>query len=205
MSAGCANASNREYPGVMFYFLPADIVSQTLNFSLPAPYDVQIVGRDQGRQPCRGRATGRARSKKIPRCRGCARCSSRTTGRQFSIKVDRSKAADLGLTEQSVANSVLLGPERQQPGAARLLARPQGRHPVPHQRARPGIRHGFRRPAQRPCPSAPARDGEQGAQILANLATIERINISPVFSHYNVLPTIDVFGRRGWPRPRRCV
>ena len=31
----------------MFYFLPADIVSQTLNFGLPAPFDVQIVGRDQ--------------------------------------------------------------------------------------------------------------------------------------------------------------
>src|ERR1039457_2997967 len=38
---------NREFPGTMFYFLPADIVSQTLNFSLPAPFDVQIVGRDQ--------------------------------------------------------------------------------------------------------------------------------------------------------------
>ena len=38
---------NREFPGVMIYFLPADIVSQTLNFSLPAPFDVQIVGADQ--------------------------------------------------------------------------------------------------------------------------------------------------------------
>src|SRR5271170_3369604 len=37
----------REFPGMMVYFLPADIVSQTLNFGLPAPFDVQIVGRDQ--------------------------------------------------------------------------------------------------------------------------------------------------------------
>ncbi len=35
-----------EFPGTMFYFLPADIVSQILNFGLPAPFDVQIVGRD---------------------------------------------------------------------------------------------------------------------------------------------------------------
>ena len=34
-----------EFPGVMFYFLPADIVSQTLNFGLPAPFDIQIRGR----------------------------------------------------------------------------------------------------------------------------------------------------------------
>ena len=33
----------------MFYFLPADIVSQTLNFGLPAPFDIQIVGRDQAK------------------------------------------------------------------------------------------------------------------------------------------------------------
>jgi multidrug efflux pump subunit AcrB len=38
---------SRGFPGMMIYFLPADIVSQTLNFSLPAPFDVQIVGRDQ--------------------------------------------------------------------------------------------------------------------------------------------------------------
>src|SRR6202165_3429842 len=38
---------NRDFPGVTFYFLPADIVSQTLNFGLPAPYDIQVVGRNQ--------------------------------------------------------------------------------------------------------------------------------------------------------------
>ncbi len=39
---------NREFPGTMIYFPPADIMSsQTLNFGLPAPFDLQIVGRDQ--------------------------------------------------------------------------------------------------------------------------------------------------------------
>src|SRR5262249_44467943 len=38
---------NREFPGTTFYFLPADIVSQTLNFGLPAPFNIQLAGRDQ--------------------------------------------------------------------------------------------------------------------------------------------------------------
>src|SRR5947209_7292729 len=38
---------NRQFPGTTFYFLPADIVSQTLNLGLPAPFDIQIYGRDQ--------------------------------------------------------------------------------------------------------------------------------------------------------------
>ena len=36
---------NRDFPGTTFYFLPADIVNQTINFGLPAPFDIQIVGR----------------------------------------------------------------------------------------------------------------------------------------------------------------
>src|SRR5947209_11384866 len=36
----------REFPGTTFYFLPADIVSQSINFGLPAPFDIQVVGRD---------------------------------------------------------------------------------------------------------------------------------------------------------------
>jgi len=46
---------NEKFPGNLFYFLPADIVSQTLNFGLPAPFDIQIVGREPGKQPARGR------------------------------------------------------------------------------------------------------------------------------------------------------
>src|SRR5438094_891397 len=39
-------ALNGDFPGVTFYFLPADIVSETINFGLPAPFDVQVLGRD---------------------------------------------------------------------------------------------------------------------------------------------------------------
>src|ERR1017187_5036895 len=40
---------HREFPGIMFYFLPADIVSQSINFGLPAPFDIQLVGRNQAK------------------------------------------------------------------------------------------------------------------------------------------------------------
>ena len=58
----CANLRerlNREFPGMLFYFLPADIVSQTLNFGLPAPFDMQIVGRDQVANHDHRRTAGR--------------------------------------------------------------------------------------------------------------------------------------------------
>ena len=55
----------REYPGTTFYFLPADIVTQVLNFGLPAPIDIQIEGsryRGQSRSRSPDAARNRARS-----------------------------------------------------------------------------------------------------------------------------------------------
>ncbi len=52
-------ALNREFPGNVFYFLPADIVSQTLNFGIPAPLDIQITGRNQVKEPPGRGAVGR--------------------------------------------------------------------------------------------------------------------------------------------------
>jgi Putative silver efflux pump len=37
---------HQQFPGVIFYFLPADITTQTINFGLPAPLDIQVTGRD---------------------------------------------------------------------------------------------------------------------------------------------------------------
>ena len=97
---------NREFPGTMIYFLPADIVSQTLNFGLPAPFDVQIVGRNQ----VANHAIAEKLAGEIKKVSGAVdvRVQQPDNWAQFKISVDRSKAADLGLTEQSVANSVLL-------------------------------------------------------------------------------------------------
>ena len=42
---------NADFPGVSFFFQPADIVSQVLNFGLPSPIDIQVVGPDQAGIP----------------------------------------------------------------------------------------------------------------------------------------------------------
>ena len=90
----------------MFYFLPADIVSQTLNFGLPAPFDIQIVGRDQAKN----REIAARLVDQIRRVPGAVdvRVHQPADLPKFNVNVDRDKAAELGLTEQNVANSVLL-------------------------------------------------------------------------------------------------
>src|SRR5437016_4755923 len=97
---------NREFPGTTFYFLPADIVSQTLNFGLPAPLDIQVVGRNQTVD----QQVANSIAQKIRQVRGAVdvRVQQPNDLQRFEFNVDRTKAMELGLSERDVAGSVLL-------------------------------------------------------------------------------------------------
>src|ERR1700744_6066486 len=96
----------QEYPGVTFYFLPADIATQTLDFGLPAPIDVQIEGADVA-------ANARVADKmlkEISQVRGIADLRIQQQGDypKLHIDIDRTKALEAGYTEQDVADSMLV-------------------------------------------------------------------------------------------------
>jgi len=177
---------SREFPGTMFYFLPADIVSQTLNFGLPAQFDIQIVGRDQAKN----RAVAAQLVEQIRRVPGAVdvRVHQPADQPKFNVAVDREKAAELGLTEQGVANSVLLtlsGSGQSQPSFwldSRLGVQYLINARVPE----------YAMDSLGALNATPMSAGS--GQILANVATVSRTTVPPVFTHYNVAPVIDVFG-----------
>jgi multidrug efflux pump subunit AcrB len=93
-----------QFPGNEFFFQPADIVSQILNFGLSAPMDVQFIGND-----LKGNlAVARKVMEKIRRIPGVVDTYiyQRFDQPRFDLAVDRSKASQIGLTERDVANSV---------------------------------------------------------------------------------------------------
>ncbi len=179
---------SREFPGVMFYFLPADIVSQTLNFSLPAPYDIQIVGNNQ----VANRELAVRLAHQIQQIPGAVdvRVQQPNNLPQFRITVDRDKAAEFGLTDQSVANSVLLGLS----GSSQV-------QPAYWLNPNVGVQYLINVSAPQyaidsvqQLNALPVSAGRSGDQILANVASLKRVEIPPVVSHYNVMPVIDVYG-----------
>ncbi|MGA9777484.1 MAG: efflux RND transporter permease subunit [Verrucomicrobiia bacterium] len=179
---------NREFPGVMFYFLPADIVSQTLNFSLPAPFDVQIVGNDR----VKNRAVAVRLADAIQRIPGAVdvRVQQPDNLPQFSISVDRTKAAELGLTDQSVANAVLLGLS----GSSQV-------EPAYWLNPNVGVQYTINVSAPQyaidsvqQLEALPVNTSRTGDQILANVASVKRVEIPPAISHYGVMPVIDIYG-----------
>ena len=185
---------NRDFPGVTFYFLPADIVSETINFGLPAPFDVQVLGRDlAGNQQ-----VAAAIADKIRHVPGAVdvRVQQPSDLPRFEFAINRTKAAELNLSERDIAGSVLLnlsGSTHVQPsfwldshvGVQYLL-----NIRVPE----------YQMTSLSDLNSMPVTAGLPATgneQLLANVASFARTNSQPIYSHYNLVPVIDVFGGVG--------
>src|SRR5580704_12708339 len=96
----------KEFPGVMFYFPPADIVSQILNFGLPAPIDIQIMGRDvEGNHQF-----AEDLMKQLSSINGIAdlRVQQPFNQPKLHIDVDRTKTMQAGFTQKDVATNLLV-------------------------------------------------------------------------------------------------
>jgi multidrug efflux pump subunit AcrB len=182
---------NRDFPGITFYFLPADIVSQSINFGLPAPFDIQLIGRDQ----TRNREIAARLVDKIRQVPGAVdvRVQQPADLPRLDFTIDRTKASEMGLVERDVANSVLLSLS----GSGQV-------QPVYWINPSSGIQYlvNVRVPEHRmdslaalnSIPINASQPGEGDVQLLANLATVQRTMASPVISHYNIKPVIDVYG-----------
>jgi multidrug efflux pump subunit AcrB len=95
-----------EYPGVTFYELPVDIVTQILNFGLAAPIDIQIIGPDlYGDRALAERMLNEVRY--VPGAAD-ARIQQPFDLPNMTVNVDRTRAQAIGLTQQNVAQSLLV-------------------------------------------------------------------------------------------------
>jgi multidrug efflux pump subunit AcrB len=184
-------ALNREFPSTMFYFLPADIVSQTLSFGIPAPLNVQLTGWDRAKN--REIAAHLAdEMRKIP---GAVDIRIQQPGDlpKLRFNIDRTKSAAIGLSERDVANQVLLSVS----GSGQVT-------PAYWLNTQFGIQYliNARAPERaldsvavlKSLPVSGGGAGQGNGQVLANVATMTRTTGSPVFSHYDAVPVIDIFG-----------
>jgi multidrug efflux pump subunit AcrB len=96
----------RDYPGVTFYVVPVDIVTQILNFGLSSPIDIQIVGPNL----YANRALAERMLNEVRYVRGAAdsRIQQPFNDPNFTVNVDRTRAESTGLTQQNVAQSMLV-------------------------------------------------------------------------------------------------
>ncbi|MEY2504255.1 MAG: hypothetical protein QOG27_535, partial [Verrucomicrobiota bacterium] len=183
---------HQKFPGAEFYFLPADIVTQTINFGLPAPFDVQVLGRDLATNH---KVAGEL-AQKIRHVTGAVdvRVQQPAHLQRLQFTVDRTKAAGVGLTERDVASSVLLSLSGSGQTAPSYWVDPSTGVQYLVNVRMPEYRLTSLDSLQALPVSAPTTPGAANGQLLTNLATFTRTNSQPIYSHYNILPVVDVFG-----------
>jgi CzcA family heavy metal efflux pump len=177
----------RRFPEMTFYFQSADIVSQILNFGVPTPIDIQIAGIDRKKNHEIAMKI-MDDIKKIPGVVD-AHLHQVVNVPKLHLDVDQTRALQFGLTQQDVAQSVLVSLS----GSGQVL---------PNYWVNPSNGISYLVEARTPTykvdsPSAihsmPLRSSAgKDAQLLENVATIKRGIAAEVVSHYNVQPVYDV-------------
>ena len=178
-----------KFPGLTFYFLPADIVSQILNFGLPAPIDVQIVGRNIEAN----HAFALGLYQKLKQVDGMAdlRVQQPFDQPRLDINVDRTRAQQAGFSQKDVASNLLIalsGSFQTSPsfwlnpknGVSYNIITQTPQYNVDSLQALANI------PISGP--------NSTRSSILGDLATVSRGAERAVSSHWNVQPVLDIFG-----------
>jgi CzcA family heavy metal efflux pump len=180
----------QKFPGTTFSFLPADIVSQILNFGLPAPIDVQVIGNNlKGNYDY-----ANALLKRVRQVPGIAdlRIQQIFNYPQINIDVDRTMAADVGLTQRDVANSLLVTLSGSGQVKPNFWLNPENGVSYPIVAQMPQYRvNSISDLSNIPITT---ENGAGAQRYLGGLAKISQGPSPGVVSHYNVQPVIDIFG-----------
>jgi multidrug efflux pump subunit AcrB len=177
-----------KFPGVTFSFLPADIISQILNFGAPAPIEIQI----RGPKLDENFAYAQYLLRRLRHVRGLvdARIQQSLSGPGFNVDVDRTRAQYVGITERDVTNSMvvnLAGSDQVQPT---YWLNPDN-----------GVNYSI--VMQTPQYQVDSLDALQNlpitaagapSQVLGAIADIKRVAVPAVYSHYNIQPAIQIYG-----------
>ena len=190
---------HRDFPGITSSFPPADIVAQILNFGMPAPFDVQIIGADVS---ANAQLANRlvAQMSHIPGAVD-VRVQQPFDSPKMNLVVDRTQASQLGITENQVAGALLGALSGSTQVSPNFWLDPKN-----------GVSYSLNTQAPQysidsldtlrdlpilgptGTPAAGTSTTGMPTQILGNLVQITRSTEPPIVTHYNIQPVVDIYG-----------
>ncbi len=176
-----------KFPGGTFFFTAANITNQILDFGLPAPIDLQVTGRGKGNYELAQRILKRVAA--IPGAVD-VHIHQQVTYPTLQVNVDRTKAREIGLTQQDVAQSTLISLTGTGQTAPNEWLNPLNgvnyqivtQTPIYRLSTIPDL---ARTPVTSPAGNA--------SQMLGNLATFRRDESPIIINHYDIQPTFDIY------------
>ncbi len=182
----------KRFPGIEFFFQPADIVTQILNFGLPAAIDVQISGNDMASNALRAAELTKA-IRQIPGAVD-AHVHQRLDGPALSLQMDRTRLQQYGLTASNVGQNVLIALSGSSQTAPAFWLNPQN-----------GVVYSIAVQSPQyvvdsldsllniPVGTGGGATGGAPQQLLGNLVDAQASRQPAVMSRYNIAPVIDVY------------
>ena len=179
---------SHDFPGVEFYALPTDIVTKILNFGLPAPIDIQILGSDlASNQQFANRLLNDL--KFVPGTVDL-RIQQKFNEPRLHIEMNRTKAQEIGFTALDIAQNVLIS-----------LSGSFQTQPTFWLDPRTGVTYNittqtpeYRTDSLQKLENIPLTSHTNQSDILSSVASFSRGSEMAVASHYNVEPAIDIYG-----------
>ncbi len=178
----------RQFPGVEFFFQPADIVTQILNFGLPAPIDIQLIGPDMATNY----DIAQQISNRLRRIPGTAdvHVQQLLDLPTLHLDIERTRIAQVGMNARDVAQSVLVSLSGSFQTAPNFWLNPN--NGVSYQVAVQSPQ--YRMTSLQDLMNTPVNDpAVPTSQVLGNLVQLTPVVRPAVVSHYNVQPVIDVY------------
>ena len=180
----------KQFPGVMFAFLPSDMVTQILNFGLPAPIDIQVMGNNlEGNREWASKLMQRIRY--VP---GTAdlRVQQPFDEPYLHLRIERTKAQQLGYTGSDIAQNLLisLGGSFQTAPTFWVDPRTGVSYSIATQTPQ------YRADTLQDLVNIPVTSTTASAapSLMASLVSLKRGSGMAVESHYNIAPVIDIYG-----------
>ncbi|MGI8959561.1 MAG: efflux RND transporter permease subunit [Bryobacteraceae bacterium] len=177
-----------KFPGVTFYFLPSDMVSQILNFGLPAPIDVQIVGANLNSD----RELADRLLQQIRYIPGATdlRIQQPFNQPKLFVDIDRTKSQQVGYTARDIAGNLLVSLSGSFQTAPTFWLNP--RNGVSYNIVTQSPQ--YEMDSLQDLRNVPISGNGAAPQILTSVASIKRGTGLATVSHYNIAPVIDIYG-----------
>jgi CzcA family heavy metal efflux pump len=177
----------RKFPNAEFFFQPADIVSQILNFGLPSPVDIQLVGANYQQNYLIAQQIAN-RIRHVPGAVD-VHVQQMMTLPTLHLDVDRVRAQQVGISERDVAQNVLVSLSSSFQTSPSFWVNPKN-----------GVSYNvavmspqYRVDSLQALMNTPVSNGSSSPQVLANLASVTPAMTPAVVNHYNVTPVVDVY------------
>ncbi len=180
----------KQFPGVIFAFLPSDMVSQILNFGLPAPIDIQVIGNDlEGNRAWADQVLQQVRN--VPGTVDL-RIQQPFDDPYLHLRIERTKAQELGFSAHDIAQNLLVSLSGSFQTAPTFWLDP--RNGVSYSIATQTPQ--YRTASIQDLENTPVTgtDPNSPPSLMGSLVSMQRGAGMAVVSHYNVAPVIDIFG-----------